>query len=71
MFKQRKNKRFTYKSQLQDSDKSKSKDDFETLWNEANGGNKQRGSALKSLPIQIIILVLIFVLIYILDGYIK
>ncbi|RCW92272.1 hypothetical protein DFQ08_102295 [Winogradskyella arenosi] len=71
MFKQRKNKRFTYKSQLQDSDKSKSKDDFETLWNEANSSNKHRGSVLTSLPALIIILVLILVLIYVLDGYIK
>ncbi|MGJ8549157.1 hypothetical protein [Winogradskyella wichelsiae] len=71
MFNQRKNKRFTYKSQLQDSDKSKSKDDFETLWNEANGGNKKHGSVLRTLPALIIILVLILVLIYVLNGYIE
>lgn len=71
MFQQRKNKRFKYKPRLQDSDKRKSKDDFETKWDEAKGNDKRRGSVLTSLPALIVMLVLLFVLIYILDGYIK
>ncbi len=71
MFNQRKNKRFTYKSRLQDSDNRKSKDDLEAKWNEIKGNSKRRGNFLTSLPFLIIMLVLLFVLIYILEGYIK
>jgi len=71
LFNQRKNKRFNYKSRLQDSDNRKSKDDLESKWNEIKGNEKQRGSVFTSIPALIIILVLIFVLIYILEGYIK
>lgn len=71
MFNQRKNKRFSYKPRFQDSEEQKSKDDFETKWDEIKGGNKRRGSVLTSLPALIIMLVSLFVLIYILNGYIK
>ncbi len=71
MFQQRKNKRFSYKPRFQDSEEIKSKDDFETKWNKVKGKDKKRGSVLTSLPALIIMLVSLFVLIYILDGYIK
>lgn len=71
MFNQRKNKRFSYKSRLQDSDNRKSKDDLEAKWNEIKSSSKRRGNFLTSLPFLIIMLVLLFVLIYILEGYIK
>ncbi len=71
MFNQRKNKRFTYKSRLQDSNIDQSKVDFETKWNEANGKSKRKGNVFTSLPVLVVILVLIFVLLYILEGYIK
>lgn len=71
MFQQRRNKRFNYKSRLQDSDKKKSNDDFEIKWNKAKENDKRKGNALTSLPALIIILVLIFVLMYILNGYMK
>ena len=70
MFQQRKNKRFSYKSRLQDSDARKSKDDLETKWNELRAGGKRRGSVFTTLPALIVLLVFIFVLIYILEGYI-
>ena len=71
MFNQRKNKRFSYKSRFQDSDEKKSKDDLEAKWNEIRGNTKRRGNILTSLPALIIILVSLFALIYILNGYIK
>lgn len=71
MFNQRKNKRFTYKPRFQDSEEKKSKNDFETKWNEVKGSTKRRGNVLTSLPALIIMLVSLFVLMYILNGYMK
>ena len=71
MFQQRKNKRFSYKPRFQDSEDNKSKNDFETKWNAVKGDEKRRGNVLTSLPALIIMLVSLFVLIYILDGYIN
>lgn len=70
MFQQRKNKRFTYKSRLQDSEEKESKADFETKWNEIKGNTKKRGNVFTSLPALIVMLVSLFVLLYILEGYI-
>jgi hypothetical protein len=71
LFNQRKNKRFSYKTRFKDSKKIESKDDFETKWNEVNGSHKRKGNVLTSLPALIIILVSLFVLMYILNGYMK
>jgi hypothetical protein len=71
LFKQRKNKRFNYKPRFQDSEDKKSRADFEAKWNDAKDGDKSRGKFLSSLPALIILLVLIFVIIYILEGYIR
>ena len=71
MFNQRKNKRFSYKSRFQDSKEKESKDDLEAKWDEIRGNTKRRGSVFTSLPALIIILVSLFALIYILNGYIK
>ena len=70
MFQQRKNKRFTYKSRLQDSEEKKSKADFETKWNEIKNEGKKRGNIFTSLPVLIVLLVSLFVLLYILEEYI-
>ena len=66
MFKQRKNKRFSYKPRFQDSSEQKSKDDFEAKWNEARRQTQRRGSILTSLPFLIIMLIAIVILMYIL-----
>ena len=75
MFNQRKNKRFSYKTRFQDSNpdsyREESKDDFETKWNEAKGTTKRKGNVFTSLPALIILLVSLFILIYILEGYMK
>ncbi|OZV67613.1 hypothetical protein [Winogradskyella aurantia] len=71
MFKQRKHKRFNYKPRFQDSEDYKSNTDFEARWNEAKGSVKRRGSIFTSLPALIVILLALFILMYILDGYIK
>ena len=75
MFNQRKNKRFSYKTRFQDSNpdshREESKDDFETKWNEAKGVAKRKGNVFTSLPALIILLVSLFILIYILEGYMK
>ena len=71
MFNQRKHKRFSYKPRLKDSDELKSKDDFGAKWNEVNGNTKRQGSIMTTLPALIIMLVSLFVVIYILEGYIN
>lgn len=75
LFNQRKNKRFSYKPRFQDSDfddyRKESKADFETKWNDVKGSSKRRGNILTSLPALIIMLVSLFILMYILEGYIK
>ncbi len=71
MFNQRKNKRFSYKTRSQDSKEIESKDDFETKWNGAKDSDKRHGNVLTSLPALIIMLVSLFVLLYILEGYIN
>lgn len=71
MFSQRKNKRFSYKPRLQDSKKAELKGDVETKWKEARGGAKNKGNVFTSLPALILVLVALFVLIYILNGYMK
>lgn len=75
MFNQRKNKRFSYKTRLQDSNsdnhRKEPKDDLEAKWNEMRTSTKRKGSILTSLPALIIILASLFVLMYILNGYMK
>ena len=75
MLNQRKNKRFSYKPRYQDSNtdryRKESKDDLEAKWNAMKGNTNRRGSIFTSLPFLIIFLVTLFVLMYILEGYIK
>ncbi len=71
MFNQRKNKRFSYKSRFKDSKEKESNDDLEAKWNEIRGNTKRRGNIFTSLPVLIIILASLFVLIYVLNGYIQ
>jgi hypothetical protein len=71
LFNQRKNKRFSYKSRFQDSKDIELKRDLETKCNDAKDSTKHKGHTLTSLPALIILLVSLFVLIYILEGYMK
>ncbi len=71
MFNQKKNKRFSYKPRFQDSKEIESKDDIDTKWNEVKRDNKRQRNIFTSLPFLIVFLVSLFVLIYILNGYIK
>ena len=61
----RKNARF------QDSENLKSNDDMESKWSEFKGISNRRGSKLFSLPALLIMLISLFVLMYILEGYIN
>ncbi|MCD2258744.1 hypothetical protein [Psychroserpens luteolus] len=75
MFNQRKNRRFSYKSRLKGSDtegyREESKEDLKAKWEDMRGHTRRKGSILTSLPALILILVALFVLIYILNRYIK
>lgn len=75
MFNQRKNKRFSYKPRFQDSKSQTQQEELQEnlkkKWDKMRGNTKRRGNILTSFPALIIILALIFVLIYILNGYIK
>jgi len=70
MFKQRKPKRFNYKLRLQQSNDEKNKNDFEAKWKQARN-TTNRGKVLSSLPVLIILLIMVCVIIYILNGYIN
>ena len=71
LFNQRRNKRFSYKPRFQDSKEIESKDDLERKWDELRSNSKRRGNVFTSLPLLIIILIALFILIYVLNGYIK
>ncbi|WP_296312690.1 hypothetical protein [Winogradskyella sp. UBA3174] len=71
MLNQKKNKRFSYKPRFQDSEEIKSKVDYETKWNDVKGNSKRKANKFTRLLPLIVILVALFVLIYILEGYIN
>ncbi len=71
MFNQRLPRRFNLKTRLSDSKKAESKEQLKARWEEMRGNTKRRSSVLTSMPALIIFLVFVFVLIYILNGYIK
>ncbi|RNC84864.1 MAG: hypothetical protein ED556_09780 [Winogradskyella sp.] len=71
MFNQRKPRRFNYKTRLSDSKKEESDSDLKAKWDEMRGHTHRRKSFFTSMPMLIIFLVFVFVLIYVLNGYIK
>jgi len=75
LFNQKKNKRFSYKPRFQDSvadsHREESKDDLERKWSEMKGNTKRKSNKLFSLPALIIMLIALFVLMYVLEGYMK
>ena len=71
MFNQRKPRRFNYRSRLRDAREKESDEGLRAKWDEMRGNSVRKKSFLTSLPVLIVFLVLIFVLIYILDGYVK
>jgi len=71
LFKQKKNKRFNYNPRFQDSKEQESKDALETKWNLIKNGSQRKKNRFLSLPVLIIMLAALFILIYILNGYIK
>ncbi|SHG43070.1 hypothetical protein [Winogradskyella jejuensis] len=71
MFKQRKNKKFNYTPRFQNSEETKSKDEFESKWDEVRQGSKRRGRVFSTLPVMIVMLIAVIILMYILNGYMK
>ena len=71
LFKQRKNKKFSYKPRFQNSESSLNKEDFESKWGEIRQGSKKRGRVFSSLPVMLVMLIAVIVLMYILNGYMK
>ena len=71
MFNQRQPRRFNYKTRLKDSEKGESREELKAKWEQMRGNTNRKVSVLTSLPALIIFLVFVFVLIYILNGYIK
>jgi hypothetical protein len=71
LFKQRKNKRFTYKPRFQDSEETKLKDGLESKWRDVKGTTKGRGRSMNSLVVWVLMLVSIVIVYYILESYIK
>jgi len=71
LFNQRKNKRFSYKPRFQDSEEIESKHDLEAKWSALRGNTQRRGNVFTSLPLLIVILAALFILIYVLNGYIN
>ncbi|WP_431158555.1 hypothetical protein [Winogradskyella poriferorum] len=71
MFKQKKNKKFSYKPRFDETQNGKSTSNFEAKWNDARRETQRRGSFLTSLPALLVMLIAIIVLMYILEGYIN
>lgn len=71
MFNQRQPRRFNIKSRLPDSKKTESREELKAKWEEMRGNGRKKNNFLTSLPMLVIFLVSVFVLIYILNGYIN
>jgi len=71
MFNQRKPRRFNYKGKISDSKKSPSHEDLKAQWDQIRGNTKRKKSFITSIPMLIVFLVFAFILMYILNGYIK
>ena len=71
MFNQRKPRRFNIKSKISDSNKLTSNDDLSRKWNEIRGNIQRKKSIITSMPVLIVFLIFVFILIYVLNGYIK
>lgn len=71
MFNQQQPRRFKLKTHLSDSKDAESSEQLKSKWEEMRGNTKRRGSVLTSFPVLIVFLVSVFILIYILNGYIK
>lgn len=71
MFNQRKPRRFGYGKKISEAKKSESREDFKAKWDEIRGNTKRKKSFFTSLPMLMVFLVFAFILIYILNGYIK
>lgn len=69
LFKQRKNKSFSYTpKRKRDQDKSQ-KEDLTSKWEEIRGTSKRKGSFFSSLPIMVLFLIAVLILLYILGRY--
>ena len=66
-FKQRKHKRFSYKSRLEAKDESY-KSDLESKWRGIKR-EESKGVSFRSLPVLLILLVMALILMYILQTY--
>ncbi|MBT8245517.1 MAG: hypothetical protein HKP48_11600 [Winogradskyella sp.] len=71
MFNQRQPRRFNIKSRLPDSKKTESREELKAKWEEMRGNSRNKSNFLTSLPMLLVFLVCVFVLIYILNGYIN
>jgi hypothetical protein len=71
VFKQRKHKQFNYKPRFQGLEEKHAKHDFENKWKEVRQVSKRRGRIWTSLPALVVILIALFILMYVLDGYMK
>jgi hypothetical protein len=71
LFSQRKPRRFNYKSRLPKSEKKESHEEFKAKWDQIRGKTNRKKSVFTSMPALILLLVSIFILIYILEGYVN
>ncbi len=69
LFKQRKNRQFSYRPRFQDDETDQNESGFENNWREARLSSQKRGKRVLSLPVLIIMLIAIIVLMYVLNGY--
>lgn len=69
LFKQRTNKRFSYKPRYQREQQDNIKDGFESKLKETQSSGKRKGNRLTSLPVLVILFVMVLILMYILNNY--
>lgn len=70
-FKQRKNKRFNYTPRYLREQKDNSIEEIESKLREERFSVKRKGNIMTTLPVLIILFVVVLILMYVLEGYIK
>lgn len=69
LFKQRKNKKFSYTPRHQRAFEQNQEEDITSKWKEMKRSSNQKGSSFSRLPIMVLFLIAVLILLYILGRY--
>ena len=69
MLRQRKNKRFSYKTRSQREQEDNGKEGIESKWRETRSSTRSKGNLLASLPVLLVLFFMVLILMYILNRF--